>query len=67
MIKDEIKKVLPNTDILDGVNGVTKEVKRQLELNNLLNIRLTSMLQSEFKLGLYNSKAPALFSKFHYI
>lgn len=37
LIKEEIKEVLPNTDILDGVNGVTKEVKRQLELNNLLN------------------------------
>ena len=37
LIKDEFKKVLPNTDPLDGVKGVTKEVKRQLENHNLLN------------------------------
>ena len=36
LIKDEFKKVLPNTVLLDGVVGVTKEVKRQLTNNNLL-------------------------------
>ena len=36
LIKNEFKKVLPNTVLLDGVVGVTKEVKRQLTNNNLL-------------------------------
>ena len=37
LIKDEFKKVLPNTALLDGCKGVSMEVKRQLELNNLLS------------------------------
>lgn len=37
LIKDEFQKVLPNTQLLDGVKGVTQEVKRQLKNNNLLN------------------------------
>jgi len=37
LIKDEIKKVLPNTEILDGSNGVAREVKRQLEINSSLS------------------------------
>lgn len=37
LIKDEIKKVLPKAELLDGVNGVTKEVIRQLTNKNLLN------------------------------
>ena len=37
LIKDEFKKVLPNTELLDGVKGVTKEVINQLKTNNLLN------------------------------
>lgn len=37
LIKDEISKVLPNTALLDGCIGVTNEVKRQLENNNLLS------------------------------
>lgn len=37
LIKDEIKKVLPNTEILDGSNGVAREVKRQLETNSSLS------------------------------
>ena len=37
LIKNEFKKVLPNTVLLDGVVGVTKEVKRQLSNNNLLS------------------------------
>lgn len=41
LIKDEINKVLPNTILLDGCIGVTKEVKRQLENNNLLNKKST--------------------------
>lgn len=40
LIKDEFKKILPNTVLLDGVVGVTKEVRRQLSNNNLLNDRL---------------------------
>lgn len=39
LIKDEFKRVLPNTELLDGVKGVTKEVKKQLTINNLLNSR----------------------------
>ena len=37
LIKEEINKVLPNTILLDGVKGVTMEVKRQLINNNLLS------------------------------
>lgn len=37
LIKDRINKVLPNTDLLDGVEGIAREVKRQLTNNNLLN------------------------------
>ena len=37
LIKDEIKKVLPNTTLLDGCIGVANEVKRQLENRSLLS------------------------------
>ena len=37
LIKDAIRKVLPNASLLDGCIGVTNEVKRQLENNNLLS------------------------------
>ena len=37
LIKDRINKVLPKTDLLDGVEGIAREVKRQLTNNNLLN------------------------------
>ena len=37
LIKEEINSVLPNTVLLDGCIGVSKEVKHQLEMNNLLN------------------------------
>lgn len=37
LIKEEIKKYFPNAKLLDGSLGVAKEVKRQLENNNLLN------------------------------
>lgn len=37
LIKDEINSVLPNTVLLDGCIGVAREVKHQLEANNLLN------------------------------
>lgn len=37
LIKDEFQKILPNIQLLDGVKGVTQEVKRQLKNNNLLN------------------------------
>lgn len=36
LIKDRIKIILPNTELLDGSIGVAKEVKHQLEINNLL-------------------------------
>ena len=37
LIKNMINEVLPNTTLLDGVVGVTQEVKRQLTNNNLLS------------------------------
>jgi len=37
LIKDEIKKVLPNTEILDGSNGVAREVRHQLEINSSIS------------------------------
>lgn len=36
-VKNEIKKEMPNSVLLDGSLGVANEVKRQLENNNLLN------------------------------
>ena len=41
LIKEEINKVLPNTILLDGTVGISKETKRQLELHNLLNTKDT--------------------------
>ena len=38
LIKDEINEVLPNTVLLDGCLGVAREVKHQLEINNLLSL-----------------------------
>ncbi len=37
LIKSEIQKILPNTMLLDGCQGVAKEVKHQLTEHNLLN------------------------------
>ena len=37
LIKNEFKSVLPNTILLDGVIGITNEVRHQLEINNLLS------------------------------
>ena len=37
LIKDTIEKFFPEATLLDGSYGVAKEVKRQLELHNLLN------------------------------
>ena len=37
LIKEMFKEVLPNTTLIDGVIGVTQEVKRQLVNNNLIN------------------------------
>lgn len=36
LIKEEIEKVLPNVVQLDGCKGISEEVKRQLENNNLI-------------------------------
>ena len=36
LIKEEISRVLPNIAILDGCVGISMEVKRQLENNNLI-------------------------------
>ena len=37
LIKEEINRVLPGVELLDGCVGVSNEVKHQLEINNLLN------------------------------
>ena len=37
LIKDKINKVLPNTVLLDGVEGIARQVKKQLTNRNLLN------------------------------
>lgn len=37
LIKDEIQSVLPNVVLLDGTVGIAREVKRQLELHDLLS------------------------------
>ena len=37
LIKPIFKELLPNTVLLDGTKGVAKEVKRQLEIHNLLS------------------------------
>ena len=58
LIKEEIKKKLPNVKILDGSLGVSNEVKRQLENHNLLNN------SSEFgSLTIINSKDEALIKR----
>ena len=36
LIKDEVSRVLPDVALLDGCRGISAEVKRQLESNNLL-------------------------------
>lgn len=38
LIKEEINSVMPNVNLLDGCIGVSNEVKRKLEKNNLLNL-----------------------------
>ena len=38
LIKDRIEKILPNVALLDGSNGVAREVKHQLELHDLLKM-----------------------------
>ena len=46
LIKDEIAKVLPNVDLLDGSIGVAKEVKRQLTEHDLLKKSLANFNRS---------------------
>lgn len=58
LIKDEFKKILPNTDLLDGVKGVAKEVRNQLEINNLLNLD-----QKLGKVTIINSKSEEIANK----
>ena len=41
LIKDRIKRVVPNAELLDGSLGVAREVKHQLTINNLLNTKST--------------------------
>ena len=58
LIKDEFKKVLPNTALLDGCVGVSMEVKRQLENHNLLS---TSTTKGNIKI--VNSKSDDLIKR----
>lgn len=55
-IKKEILEVMPGVALLDGSRGVAREVKRQLEINDLLN---ESDNQGEVKI--INSKDSKLF------
>lgn len=48
LIKDEIKKVLGNVTFFDGSIGVSKEVKRRLEGENLINNNTTNSSKIEF-------------------
>ena len=54
LIKDEINNVLPNVVQLDGCRGISEEVKRQLEKNNLLDNKGTG------KLSIINTKSDDL-------
>lgn len=58
LIKNEIKKVLPNTLLLDGCIGVANEVKHQLIKYNLLN-----MSQSKGEIIIKNSKSKDLVNR----
>lgn len=58
LIKDEIHEVLPDVALLDGCAGVSREVKRQLLKNGLLNNR-TEM----GKLDIVNSKSNQLIER----
>ncbi len=51
IIKNDIQEVLPNTTLVDGSYGVAKEVKRQLENNDLINPK-----EIEGSLDIVNSK-----------
>lgn len=58
LIKEMFNEVLPNTTLIDGVIGVTQEVKRQLVNNNLIN-------KSDKKgtINIVNSKSEELVKK----
>ena len=58
LIKGMINEVLPNTTLLDGVIGVTQEVKRQLTNNNLL-----SDSTGEGNIEIINSKSDDLIKR----
>ena len=58
LIKDEISKVLPNVDLLDGSIGVSREVKRQLSEHNLLTDSL-----EKGKIVIENSKDTSLIDR----
>ena len=58
LIKDEIKKVLPNTDLIDGTIGVRNQVKRKLIEKNLLNPS-----KEKGTLEIINSKSNALIDR----
>lgn len=52
LVKNTIEEILPNVEILDGSIGVAKEVKRRLELNNMVNSSL-----EKGKIEIINSKS----------
>lgn len=51
MIKEKIKKYFKDAELIDGSIGVSREVERQLELNNLKNTN-----QSNGTITFYNTK-----------
>lgn len=58
LIKNEFKRVLPSASLLDGVKGVTQEVKHQLEINNLLSNR-----KEKGSINIINSKSEELIKR----
>ncbi len=58
LIRKAIQEVLPKTDLLDGCLGVSQEVKRQLEVNSLLNLD-----KEEGHLEILNNKSQDLIQR----
>ena len=58
LVKEQIKNILNDVAILDGSVGVAKEVKHQLELNNILNNK-----QIRGKIEITNNKSEDLIKR----
>lgn len=56
LIKEEINSILPDVSLLDGCKGISEEVKRQLEINNLFG-------NSNGSLEIVNSKSDSLIKR----